>query len=144
MPSGSPRAYTDGSLLQGPFPQRFVVLLCLRLVPLASGHHLPTPQCPASHFLPGVPLFAQAFLPHLERSVGPRDGFCLGPEDGRGWGRVRTHSQELPQAGEGGSGLITGGALLPAWELGEASLGPAVGLGTERLPLGPGAGEAMR
>lgn len=98
---GEPSCLHTWLTFEGTFPQGFLVLLCLRLVPLITGHHLPTPHCLASHFLPGVSLFAQAFLPHLERSVNPRDGFCLGPEDGRGWGRVRNHSQELPQAGEG-------------------------------------------
>lgn len=32
--------------------------------------------------------------------------------------------------------MIKGRALLPAWELEEASLEPAVGLGTEKTPPG--------
>ena len=63
---GEPSCLHTWLTFEGTFPQGFLVLLCLRLVPLITGHHLPTPHCLASHFLPGVSLFAQAFLPHLE------------------------------------------------------------------------------
>lgn len=120
-----------------------MVLLCPRVVPkplkLARTHTHPYTHthCLAPHFLPGVQLSAQALSSPIGKSLST-------PEMASVWGLMRAWvgQGEEPFSSlsqgqrRGGSALITGGALLPAWELGEASFGPAVGLGTRSTTPG--------
>lgn len=90
------------------------VLLCPRPVPLPLTPHSP-------HFLPGVQFSTQALFSPI------RKGLSI-PEMASVWGlkMAWVGQGEEHRQGWGEGGLPAGGTVRPAWELGEASLGPAV------------------